>query len=339
MTAVQLEKSSVLESFTNSHLNLILLPTERCNLRCTYCYEDFKIGRMPAAVVSGVKSLLEQRSPGLSNLEISWFGGEPLLARDIVSDISRHALTLAKSSGTLSYASNMTTNGVLLGSKEAEELASLGVNFFQISLDGLGPVHDTTRATAGGSGSFAKIWGNLLTIRNSEIPVKIMLRVHFSPDNHSTLDPLIESINAEFANDRRFFVYFKAVERLGGPRDEEIRRFERKREKEVKQSLIEKLKREDQSFEFEGPAAPYICYASKPNSIVIRADGRIGKCTVALSDERNTVGVINEDGTLSIDQDKLRPWLRGFSTLDSSDLACPLAGMNPAIKAESGKEY
>ena len=60
-------------------LQLILLPTEQCNFRCTYCYEDFAIGRMTPEVVSGVKNLIDRRADGLSHLQLSWFGGEPTL--------------------------------------------------------------------------------------------------------------------------------------------------------------------------------------------------------------------------------------------------------------------
>ena len=63
-------------------LHLILLPTEACNFRCTYCYEDFRLGRMSEDVVRGVEALLSRRAEGLARLEISWFGGEPLAAGD-----------------------------------------------------------------------------------------------------------------------------------------------------------------------------------------------------------------------------------------------------------------
>ena len=63
---------------------LIILPTEKCNFRCTYCYEDFLIGKMPPAIERGVKALIDRRSDSLDRLEISWFGGEPLLAADVV---------------------------------------------------------------------------------------------------------------------------------------------------------------------------------------------------------------------------------------------------------------
>ena len=46
----------------------------------------------------------------------------------------------------------------------------------------------------------------------------------------------------------------------------------------------------------------YICYASKPNSLAIRSNGNLNKCTVALNENINSVGSINKDGTLSINE-------------------------------------
>lgn len=47
-----------LNSFNNKQLSLILLITEQCNFRCAYCYEDFKIGKMPPDVIEGIKNVI-----------------------------------------------------------------------------------------------------------------------------------------------------------------------------------------------------------------------------------------------------------------------------------------
>lgn len=46
------------------------------------------------------------------------------------------------------------------------------------------------------------------------------------------------------------------------------------------------------------PATPLskICYAAYPNSYIFQADGKIGKCTVALKDEKNCIGQVEESG-------------------------------------------
>ena len=70
-------------------------------------------------------------------------------------------------------------------------------------------------------------------------------------------------------------------------------------------------------------SAPEICYAARSNSLVIRADGRVGKCTVALSDTRNTIGQLLSDGSLQIDNALLGPWVHGWASGDLAALACP----------------
>ena len=167
--------------FSSDSLHLILLPTERCNFRCTYCYEDFSIGRMRPETVLAVKRLIDRRLDDLHSLCLSWFGGEPMLAHGIVEDISEHITrAIAERSNRLHYVGDMTTNGYLLDISNVERLAFLGVRHFQISLDGPEAWHDRTRRRADGKGSFHKIWHNLLAIRDGAAPVDILLRVHLN---------------------------------------------------------------------------------------------------------------------------------------------------------------
>jgi hypothetical protein len=90
-----LREALVLDAFTSTKLELTLSPTEKCNFRCVYCYEYSSIGRMRPAVVSGVRNLILRRAAGRKTLQISWFGGEPLLAYDIVTEIGEFAARVA----------------------------------------------------------------------------------------------------------------------------------------------------------------------------------------------------------------------------------------------------
>lgn len=87
------------------------MPTEQCNIRCTYCYEDFRLGRMKPDTVEGIRALLSNRIERLDQLYISWFGGEPMAAADIMFDLSSHAATLAARRPMMSYRAGITTNG------------------------------------------------------------------------------------------------------------------------------------------------------------------------------------------------------------------------------------
>lgn len=314
------------ESLTDRALHLIVLPTEQCNFRCTYCYEDFTVGRMDEAVVGGIKRLIDRRAADLRRLDVSWFGGEPLLARPIVEELSAHLADLAAARPGLQYQADMTTNGYLLDTGTARRLAALGVDRYQISLDGPAEAHDTTRLRADGRGSFDRIWRNLLAIRDSALPVRVLLRVHLTPANLPLMPGFLARLRDTFLRDERFTLHLKPVERMGGPNDRTMEILE--------QGLRPKVLDELTAVAYDGlPAAPEpdelpVCYAARPNSLVIRADGTVGKCTVALTDPANAVGRLLPDGTLRIDDERLAPWVRGWATGDESAVHCPYAAMD-----------
>jgi uncharacterized protein len=324
---ISLTKMSIIstQELSLRYFNLYIFPTEKCNFRCTYCYEDFSVGRMKPEMILAVKAFLDRRCADLDYLKISWFGGEPLIAKDIVLDISEYATKLVNKYPKLRYEGDMTTNGYLLDYKTITALVDVGVRDFQISLDGPAEVHDCSRISVNGSGTYERIWHNLLAIHNSCLPVSILLRIHFSPDTLQLLDPLIENIKNEFIQDTRFSVFFKAIERLGSRNDALMNTFSDAEKEQAVKFLQTKLFGENiassQNYSLqENP----ICYASRPNSLVIRANGNIGKCTVALYDERNHVASLQPDGTLKVIPGRLTPWLRGIKDLDPSALACPL---------------
>lgn len=313
---------------SNRYFQLIILPTEKCNFRCTYCYEDFSVGRMKKETIFGIKALLERRCSDLDYLNISWFGGEPLTAKDIVLDISEHVMALARKYATLSYVGNMTTNGYLLDYNTTVALADVGVRRYQISLDGPREVHDKSRIRADGGSTYDRIWGNLLAIRDSSAAVSVLLRIHFTVDTFKLLDPLIEDIKREFLHDPRFSFFFKAIERLGGSNDASIKIFSDAEKEEAVNLLQTNLFGENiASSQNSSLSDNYVCYASRPNSLVIRSNGDVGKCTVALYDERNKIGSLQMDGTLKLTPGRLAPWLRGIETLDPATLACPLVNL------------
>ncbi len=315
-------QQALITGFRSDSLHLILLPTERCNFRCTYCYEDFAIGRMRPETVLAVKRLIDRRLDDLQSLSVSWFGGEPMLGRGIVEDISEHIVRVrAERPNPFHYVADMTTNGYLLDIAKVERLASLGIHHFQISLDGPEALHDRTRLRADGKGTFQKIWYNLLAIRDGIAPVDILLRVHLTPDNLPLMPEFLAQLRVTFLADPRFKVLLKAVEHLGGPNDPTMETIPTRSQagiiRELEKIVLDGL---DSGALF---SAPEICYAARPNSLVIRADGRVGKCTVALSDARNTIGQLLPDGSLQIDNARLGPWVQGWASGDLAALACP----------------
>ena len=216
----------------------------------------------------------------------------------------------------------MTTNGFQLNANTFKKLLAKGVTGYQISLDGPEELHNKTRRRINGSGSFSTIWANLLSMKAVEADFKIMLRIHVTPENHQSLKELCQLIKKEFAHDQRFGVFFKAIENLGGEKGGTFEVLKGQTKETILRELNECVGLE-KNFSPLDKAEPYICYAAKPNNIVIRADGTIAKCTVAFSDDRNNLGTITPEGKIKMNQEKLALWTRGLTKNDESALHCP----------------
>lgn len=304
---------------TNRRLHLIIMPTEACNFRCTYCYEDFAIGKMPDAVVDGIERLIARRMPELDRLDLSWFGGEPLAQRDTVYRVNGFAHDLAHRHG-VAFTSNMTTNGYLLTAEVFDQCVASGIDQFHISLDGTPDVHDGSRRLANGHGTFARIWSNLANALASDRTFKLLLRLHYTRSTENAVGALARMLVDAYGSDPRLSFYFKDISRLGGPHDEAIEPLSEDEKAEIQARLSALVGgRNDPAADDEA-----VCYAAQPNSLVVRADGRLNKCTVALSSDFNQVGQITPEGDVQIDQQRWLDWVRPLLEGNMAEAACPL---------------
>lgn len=325
-----IDATALAAALDNRALHLILLPTEACNFRCTYCYESFASGRMRRDVVAGVKALLTRRADELAQLSLSWFGGEPLLALDVIEEIGAFALELARERPRLALDANVTTNAWFLDRRTLERLLDLRVSQLHVALDGPRDVHDGKRLTAAGAGTFERIWANLRAARELDRPFEIVLRLHVDRENHARVPELVDQCRDAFGGDPRFSIYFKPLSRYGGPGDAELAVLEDGEREQVLARLEARARGATPSGGLSvggGHAPSEVCYASKANSLVVRADGRLSKCTVALDAPENDVGRLRADGTLELDRSRQRAWLRGLASGNPRELFCPMLGL------------
>jgi uncharacterized protein len=322
---MQFKNGDILSSLANNVLHLILMPTEACNFRCVYCYEDFQYKRMEPWVVRGVKSWLERRAPELTSLTLSWFGGEPLLARDLVEEMMVDAKRIQDTHGIQQLYSNMTTNGYTLTPTVLERLLKLGVSDYQISFDGPKEFHDRKRLRADGKGTFDRIWGNIEAARQVSGEFTITVRVHVDHENREAMPKFIDQFATSFADDQRFDLFIRGLSRLGGPNDSNLDILDGEESAEVIGRLRDNARARGLKLAESKGGVP-ICYASRANSFVVRANGRLNKCTVALEHPNNQVGAIREDGTVALDASRMSRWMRGLKTEDPEELGCPMIG-------------
>jgi uncharacterized protein len=156
-------------------MELSLFIEHQCNLRCSYCYTGEKFNqRMPRETMERAVALaLSMPSP---ELDVSFFGGEPLIHLDFVRECVEHAeaevAKLPAPRPRVRFILN--TNATLIDDAAIELLRSRRFTVF-VSLDGPRDVHDRHRIDAGGRGSFDKTAAGIARLREAKIPFQIML--------------------------------------------------------------------------------------------------------------------------------------------------------------------
>ena len=139
---------------------LCLHVAHTCNLNCSYCFASQGKYHGDRALMSfevGKQALdfLMENSGTRHNLEVDFFGGEPLMNWDVVKQLVAYARSVEKERGK-NFRFTLTTNGVLIDD-DVIEFANREMSNVVLSLDGRKEIHDATRVDYAGKGSYDKI--------------------------------------------------------------------------------------------------------------------------------------------------------------------------------------
>lgn len=139
---------------------LCLHVAHTCNLNCSYCFASqgkFHGERALMSFEVGKRALdfLIENSGSRRNLEVDFFGGEPLMNWDVVKRLVEYARSVEKQAGK-NFRFTLTTNGVLIDD-DVIDFANREMSNVVLSLDGRKEIHDRFRVDYAGNGSFDKI--------------------------------------------------------------------------------------------------------------------------------------------------------------------------------------
>lgn len=128
-----------------------------CNLACQYCFAEEgeyngPKGLMSLEVGKAAIDLLIKSSGNRQNLEVDFFGGEPLMNFGLVKDLVEYARSIEKEANK-NFRFTITTNGVLLD-EDKQKYINENMSNVVLSLDGRPEVNDKMRHTIGGKGSY-----------------------------------------------------------------------------------------------------------------------------------------------------------------------------------------
>ena len=296
-----------------------LMPTEGCNFRCPYCYEDHHAVSMTRDTLDRIEEYITAQAPRYKQVILAWFGGEPTLCKDTVLEVSNIVQNLQKQYG-FHYAANMTTNGYLLNDKLFRQFYQAGITSYQITIDGWN--HDKTRPHVSGKGTLQTIINNLASLSKlppAEYSFHITLRHNILADDedYSWYDYLYRL----FGHDKRFAVLVRAVGDWGGEGVHSLSILHQDTKDVLVAKHVAYLDKIGMScHNHRNGALAQVCYASYPHSMVFRANGKIGKCTVALDHPQNQLGWVDPEKGIVIDPEVNCRW--SFSDLKPECRSC-----------------
>ena len=284
---LDLIRLSLLQSrFGGHHLGLTIAPTSDCNFRCIYCYEKDSLRKstMTEEVQGALIEYVKRVAPIISSISVSWYGGEPLLALDIIERLTGEIYAICEEN-KVAYSASIVTNGYLLTPKVAKKLGELHISNIQITLDGLPELHDKRRPLEGGQPTFSKILSNLKESKD-HLPCCVSIRVNVDKQNISQVDAIVKILEENGLSDMAL-AYLGMVENSNGTyQDSEC-------------FHVQEFSKYDYEFNVRNNMSRVNCYpqlvrnvcsADSVSGIVIDSDGLIYKCWNDIGIKERAIG-------------------------------------------------
>jgi len=192
--------------YAQGAVGLTLAPTMACNFACPYCYErpapdgSTRTGAhavMNESVQRAILDFVAQPGEALRRLGVAWYGGEPLLAPQVLFPLSEKLRQIADSQGA-QCTFTLVTNGYLLDEDPdtIPNLSRLQFRNVQVTLDGPPEVHNCRRRLKGsGQPTFGRIMSNVRRLVDAGIETTI--RVNVDRENRADAERLLDCLEAQ----------------------------------------------------------------------------------------------------------------------------------------------
>ena len=172
-----------------------------CNLNCSYCFASQgkyhgERAMMSFEVGKQAFDYLIANSGTRKNLEVDFFGGEPLMNFDVVKQLVAYARSIEKQHGK-NFRFTLTTNGVLIDD-DVIDFANKEMSNVVLSLDGRKEVHDRFRVDYNGKGSWERIVPKFQKLVEARGGKGYYMRGTFTHHNPDFLEDIKEMLSLGF---------------------------------------------------------------------------------------------------------------------------------------------
>ncbi len=295
-----------------STMILTVAPTLACNFGCDYCFQgqDKPTAGMREDVQEALFGLIGRVTPAIRRLHIAWYGGEPLIRRDLIESLSDRVMAHCEANGLI-YDAMIVTNGYFLTADVARMLVARRVKTAQVTLDGLPSYHDQRRHLHSKKGTFARILDNLKEVATEVPALRLSIRVNIDDRNRDDIEGLIDLMADEGLGGKdNLKMYFAPVEAMTeGCHGVESVTMSKTRYAQLEADLYR------HGFHRGLTHLPYpgrfhgTCAAVRPRGFVIVPSGDIHKCWDTVSDPSRAVGSLFDLDAVH-ENALARAWLR-----------------------------
>lgn len=285
-------------NWTGNDLRLLFVPTYGCNLRCPYCYEGNKKNNTCISkeaiekILVFVEKTIETSSPKIKKLTISLFGGEPTLYPNAlelfcesISKISEHY--------NLEIYFDMTTNFTIVSERLLNLIKKYQIQF-QVSIDGTKEMHNSSRITPDGKGTYDLIIQNLQKAISYGLKDLITIRINTDKEKFNDCEIVFEEM-LNYSND----VYFGILKHYSGINDTYSGTCM------DKQSIVNAFSNKIfKLYKKHGLEVPVMfgkanpCSLNAVNKYMIDNKLNVYKCELLLNNEEYKIGYIDNNGNL-----------------------------------------
>ncbi len=255
----------------------VIQPTAWCQLGCGYCGQEHSDARLAEDDQAALLERLEARLAGgrYRELQVGWFGAEPLAGLGVMRALSPRLRALAAASGC-SYRAKIVTNGLALTVAVAEELVrEHQVSEAEVTLDGLAEDHDRRRHTKRGGPTFAAILGNLIAVAR-QTTLGLVIRCNVDRSNAAGVPALIDAL-AEAGLQSRIRFYTSPVHAWGN--DAHLRALSKDDYAAMELEWLAQLHRCGFAVGLIPQRRPIVCMSVRDDAEVIDATGATYNCT------------------------------------------------------------
>lgn len=297
--------------FSATSLNIILTPTLRCNFKCPYCFEagyDSKWNEQELYFAT-LKKYAKKYFPMYNSVEISLFGGEPLLCKDAIFDFLEY---IKKREYAKKITTSITTNGSLLDENVIDNLNKYNCRAVQITIDGTEKIHDANRIFKNGQGSFKLLINKIKLLVTRLDPItKIILRINLNNVSPKDVESTLELFDKKECN--RIELLFRPIYQTHDYHETNLSKLKHLREYyEMGKKLGFSIVTNNYFYK--------TCEAcGDDNFFYLMPDLSMWKCINDLSFEKAKIGKIIENGEVKINSSNLINWRKAANCFEDKN--------------------